>query len=96
MYSVLNTLSEYKYFYISKTLLHRLLLLVSKIIENLQCILKRLLDWTLLYYKAHRRDVSRLMWKNFEPFWLIFLVCALLIVYLTSEKSLNAPNVTVD
>ena len=39
MYSVLNTLSEYTYFYISKTLLHTLLLLVSKIAENLRCIL---------------------------------------------------------
>ena len=39
MHSVLNTLSEYTYFYISKTLLHTLLLLVSKIVESLQCIL---------------------------------------------------------
>ena len=38
MYSVLNALSEYKS-YISKTLLHNLLLLVSKIVERLQCIL---------------------------------------------------------
>ena len=30
MYRVLNTLSEYKYFYISKTILHTLLLLVFK------------------------------------------------------------------
>ena len=40
LYSVLNTLSEYTYFYISKILLHTLLLLVSKIVESLQCILK--------------------------------------------------------
>ena len=38
MYSVLNALSEYKS-YISKTLLHNLLLLVSKIVERFQCIL---------------------------------------------------------
>ena len=38
VYSVLNALSEYKS-YISKTLLHNLLLLVSKIVERLQCIL---------------------------------------------------------
>ena len=40
MYGVLNTLSEYTYFCISKTLLHALLLLVFKIVESLQCILK--------------------------------------------------------
>ena len=37
MYSVLNTLSEYIYFYVSNILLHALLLLVSKTFENLQC-----------------------------------------------------------
>ena len=37
MYSVLNTHSEYTY---QKTLLHTLLLLVFKILESLQCILK--------------------------------------------------------
>ena len=41
MYSVLNKLSEYIYFSISKRLLQTLLLLVFKIVENLQCILKR-------------------------------------------------------
>ena len=46
MYSVLNALSEYTYFYISKkTLLHTLLLLVSKIVKFLQCILRE----TILY-----------------------------------------------
>ena len=40
MYSVLNTLQEYKYFYISKTLLHTFFLLVFKIVKSLQCILK--------------------------------------------------------
>ena len=36
MYSVLNTLSDYKYFYISKkTLLHTPVLLVFKIVESL-------------------------------------------------------------
>ena len=38
MYSVLNTLSEYIYFYISKTLLHTLFLLVIKIAESLYSI----------------------------------------------------------
>ena len=36
MYSVLNTLSEYKCFYILKTLFHALLLLVFKIVDSLQ------------------------------------------------------------
>ena len=40
MYSVLNTLSKYTYFYISNKLLHTLLLLVFKIVESLQCNLK--------------------------------------------------------
>ena len=44
MYSILNTFSEYNriYFYIlyQKTSLQTILLLVSKIVESLQCILK--------------------------------------------------------
>ena len=40
MYSVLNTLSEYTYFYISKDITLYTFLLVFKIIESLQCILK--------------------------------------------------------
>ena len=40
MYSVLNTLSEYTCFYISKNFTSYTFLLVSKIVENLQCILK--------------------------------------------------------
>ena len=41
MYSVSNTLSEYTY---QKTLLHTLLLLVSKIIESLRRILNAILS----------------------------------------------------
>ena len=41
MYSVFNILSDYTYFYISKKLLHTLLLLVFKIVESLQCILNK-------------------------------------------------------
>ena len=42
MYSVMNTLYVYTYFYIQKiSKLHKLLLLVSKIIVSLQCILNR-------------------------------------------------------
>ena len=42
MYSVLNTLSEYTYFYISKDITLYTFLLVFKIIESLQCILKEI------------------------------------------------------
>ena len=44
IYSVLNKLSEYIYFYILKTLLHAILLLVFKIDESLQCILNATLE----------------------------------------------------
>ena len=40
MYSVSNTLSEYIYFYISKNISSYTLLLVFKIAESLNCILK--------------------------------------------------------
>ena len=40
MYSVLNTLSEYTYFYISKNITSYTFLLVFTIVENLQYILK--------------------------------------------------------
>ena len=46
MYSVLNTLTEYTYFYISKNITSYTLLLVFKIVESLQCILKP--------YNAHK------------------------------------------
>ena len=42
MCSVLNTLSEYTYFYISKNITSYTFLLVSKIVESLQCILTAL------------------------------------------------------
>ena len=41
MYSVLNTLSEYTYLYISKNITSYTFLLLFKIVESLQCILKR-------------------------------------------------------
>ena len=41
MYSVFNTLSEYTYFYILKTLLHTLFCLFLKPVESLQCILNK-------------------------------------------------------
>ena len=40
MYSVLNTPSEYVYLYISRNITSHTFLLVFKIVESLQCILK--------------------------------------------------------
>ena len=40
IHSLLNTLSEYTYFYISKNITSYTFLLVFKIVESLQCILK--------------------------------------------------------
>ena len=40
MYSVLNTLSEYIYFYISKNITSYTFVFVFKIVKSLQCILK--------------------------------------------------------
>ena len=40
MYSVLNTLLEYTYFYISKNITSYTFLRVYKFVENLQCVLK--------------------------------------------------------
>ena len=39
MYSVLNTLSEYTYIYISKNISSYIFWLIFKIVESLQCIL---------------------------------------------------------
>ena len=39
MYSVLNTLSEYTFFYISKNITSYTFLLIFKIVESLPCIL---------------------------------------------------------
>ena len=53
MYSVLNELSDYIYFYISKNmLLHTLLLFVFKIVESRKCILKGLIKQEV-YIKRH-------------------------------------------
>ena len=47
MNSVLNELSQYTYLYISKTLLHTLLLLVFKMVESFRCILKGIFNYLL-------------------------------------------------
>ena len=45
MYSVLNSLSEYTYFYISKTITSYTFLPVLKMVESLQRILKIKQNW---------------------------------------------------
>ena len=40
MFSALNTLSEYVYFYISKNIISYIFYIAFKIVESLQCILK--------------------------------------------------------
>ena len=50
MYSVLNTRSEYTYFYISKNITSYTFLLVLKIVESRQCILKN--KYTFTSYKT--------------------------------------------
>ena len=60
MYSALNTLSEYIYFYITKTLLHTLLLLILKIVESLQSILKFSLFEIVFLSELNLNDTSGL------------------------------------
>ena len=52
MYSVLNTLSEYTFFYILEKLLHYVLLF--KIVESLQCIIK----WLNLNYNLVKKVIT--------------------------------------
>ena len=64
MYSVLNTFSEYAYFYISKekNITSYIFFLVFKIVESLQCILKesRLRGFfSNNYPMAHQNACSR-------------------------------------
>ena len=49
MYSVLNALSEYTYFYISKNITSHTFLIVLKIVESRQCILKK--KYTFISYQ---------------------------------------------
>ena len=51
MYSVLNTLSEYTYFYKSKNIPSYTFLLVFKIVKSSQCILKWVRYWDLIDFK---------------------------------------------
>ena len=71
--SVLNTLSEYKYFYISKSISSYTFLLVFKIDENLQCIFKYVwpFQWTLgtkgLRTCAFRTHIEEYVFIEFLP-----------------------------
>ena len=51
MYSVLNMLSEYSYFYISENITSYKFLLVFKIVESFQCIVNRWIGRYISYYK---------------------------------------------
>ena len=65
MYSVLNTLSEYTYFNVSKTLLHTLLLLAFKIVESLECILKKeILVKCALHFRAAEAATGGFLWNK--------------------------------
>ena len=59
MYSVLNTLSECTYFYISKIFTSHTFFLAFKIVKSLQCILKL---FTSLILSIHR---SLIIWIDF-------------------------------
>ena len=52
MYSVLSTLSEYTYFYISKNITSYTFFPVFKIVESLQCILKAILYQTRTVFRC--------------------------------------------
>ena len=76
MYSVLNTLSEYTYFYISKNNTSYTFLLVSKIVESFQCILKYL-NYHQLFVLTFGNDFKKncinidgfLEYSNSYPSW---------------------------
>ena len=58
MYSVLNTLSEYTYFYISKNITSYTFLLVLKIDESLHCILKNKYNFTSYQKTFHIESIN--------------------------------------
>ena len=49
MYSVLDKLSEYVYFYTTKNIISYSFLLVFKIVESLRCILKDIQRFLMVY-----------------------------------------------
>ena len=88
MYSVLSTLSEYTYFYISKNITSYTFLLVLKIDESLHCILKNKYNFTSyqktlfhIEYQAISIDqtiyfqiyfIYTIKWRWHEPIFGIF------------------------
>ena len=58
MYSVLNTLSEYTYFCISKNITSYTFLLVFKIVESLQCIFKKVVDLEKKYRQEMKEKLK--------------------------------------
>ena len=94
MYSVLNALSEYTYFYISKNITLYTFLLDFKIVESLQCILKTKMPLTVLncytivtVLNCHTiliKNVCRLLCKSMLPTMLINLCVKLKHLHLAS------------
>ena len=72
MYSVLNTLTEYTYFYISKNITSYTLLLVFKIVVGLQCILNSISTKNPSVDKSENskiEEISSLIYKSMpQPF----------------------------
>ena len=64
MYKVLNTLSEYTYFYISKNITSYTFLFVSKFVESLQCIFKRFV-WIISQKKSFK--TYSVMLVSYDP-----------------------------
>ena len=67
VFSVLNTLSEYKYCYISKNVTSYIFLLVFKIIKNLQCILK-FLESVALSASAAGGEFCEWVWVRIDVY----------------------------
>ena len=68
MYSVLNKLSKYTYFYISKKITSYIFLLAFKIVESLQCIL--MIDMTVIRgsYPCNNEVRSKIIFYNLALF----------------------------
>ena len=67
MYNVLNTLSKYTYFYLSKNFTSYIFLLVFQIVESLQCILKIGITWLCLAITANFHNRSLDIATSTEP-----------------------------
>ena len=72
MYSLLNTISEYTCFYISKNITSYFFLLVLKIVESLQCMLEQAISLQIF----QRLSTTNLTWAIFEYFvpYKVFLI----------------------